>query len=226
MIHNINNHKNKTKHTKTLHTNKHTQKKIHNKLYNNEDYNSDNGMQTLVWGPAIWHFLHTISFNYPVKPTVKDKKHYQQFIYSLRHILPCKYCRQNLDKNLKQHPLTINQMKNRETFSKYVYELHEIVNKMLGKKSGLTYNEVKDRYEFFRSRCNNDDIKTHNNKYTKTHKNIKTHTKQKETKKEKEKEKEKGCTIPLYGKKSKCVINIVPKEHKCSTFKIDKKCKQ
>ena len=31
---------------------------------------------------------------------------------------------------------------------------------MLGKKSGLTYfNQVRDRYENFRSRCTNNDIK-------------------------------------------------------------------
>ena len=36
--------------------------------------------------------------------------------------------------------------------------------------------------------------------------------------------KEKGCVTPLTGKKSKCVINIVPKETKCKTFKIDKRC--
>jgi ATP-dependent Clp protease ATP-binding subunit ClpC len=38
------------------------------------------------------------------------------------------------------------------------------------------------------------------------------------------KKKEKGCTEPLYGKKSKRVINIVPQEDKTATFKMDKKC--
>ena len=38
------------------------------------------------------------------------------------------------------------------------------------------------------------------------------------------KKKEKGCTEPLYGKKSKCVINIVPQEDRVATFKMDKKC--
>ena len=38
------------------------------------------------------------------------------------------------------------------------------------------------------------------------------------------KKKEKGCTEPLYGKKSKCVINIVPQEEKSATFQMDKKC--
>lgn len=35
---------------------------------------------------------------------------------------------------------------------------------------------------------------------------------------------EKGCTTPLYGKKSKCVINIVPSDSNIPTFNIDKKC--
>ena len=35
---------------------------------------------------------------------------------------------------------------------------------------------------------------------------------------------EKGCTTPYYGKKSQCVINIVPKSKKCKSFKIDKRC--
>ena len=37
--------------------------------------------------------------------------------------------------------------------------------------------------------------------------------------------KEKGCVKPLYGVKSKCVINIVPKTKKCKSFTIDKRCK-
>ena len=36
--------------------------------------------------------------------------------------------------------------------------------------------------------------------------------------------KKKGCTDSLYGVKSKCVLNIVPKSSKGKTLKIDKKC--
>ena len=38
--------------------------------------------------------------------------------------------------------------------------------------------------------------------------------------------KEDGCTEPLYGKKSKCIIKIVPQETKCQTFQMDKQCKK
>ena len=47
------------------------------RLFKKIDYNSGDGMQTFVWGPAAWHFLHTISFNYPVHPSLADKKYYK-----------------------------------------------------------------------------------------------------------------------------------------------------
>ena len=44
-------------------------------------------------------------------------------------------------------------MKNRIHLFKYIYKLHVVINKMLEKKSGLSYNDVRERYEHFRSRC-------------------------------------------------------------------------
>ena len=78
---------------------------------------------------------------------------------------------------------------------------------MLGKKSGLTYCQVRERYEHFRSRCTID-LKKDEIKKLVVKKN----------------KKEKGCTDPLYGKKSKCLIRIVPKENREKTLKIDKEC--
>ena len=45
-----------------------------------------------------------------------------------------------------------------------------------------------------------------------------------DTSKEKDKDKEKGCTEPLYGKKARCILNIVPQEEKGQSIQIDKKC--
>ena len=42
--------------------------------FNKDDYESGDGMLTSVWGPSLWHSIHTMSFNYPVKlstPAVK-----------------------------------------------------------------------------------------------------------------------------------------------------------
>jgi hypothetical protein len=181
---------------------------INRSVYTQDDYNSGDGMLTMVWGPSMWHYLHTMSFNYPVNPTCEDRRHYQTFILNLQYVLPCGKCRKNLKKNFKKLPLKMEHMKSRLTFSKYVYDLHELINTMLGKKSGLTYNVVRERYEHFRSRC------------TKSYKDFK---KIRKTIKKKTND-EKGCTEPLYGEKSKCVIQIVPQSEKIDTFQIDKKC--
>ena len=197
---------------------KRTRKNKTKKVYDKDDFASGDGMLTSVWGPSLWHYLHTMSFNYPVKPTRKDKKHYRQFVMNLRNVLPCKYCRMNLRKNLKDLPLRDKDLKNRHTFSLWMYKLHEHINKMLGKKSGLTFEKVRERYEHFRARCTIDiDKKTNMIK-------IKP-VRAKKTRKKKKK-KEKGCVEPLYGKKSKCVIKIVPKDKKVPTFQMDDKCKK
>jgi hypothetical protein len=173
--------------------------------FKKKDYSNGDGMLTSIWGPNLWHYLHTVSFNYPVHPTIKDKKNYKNLILNMENTLPCKYCRINLKNNFKMHPLKSCHLKNRDTFSRYVYKLHEIINKMLKKKSGLTYCQVRERYEHFRSRCTNDEEKNKIFKFNKS-------------------KKEKGCTEPLYGKKAKCVLNIVPINSKKKTINIDKKC--
>jgi hypothetical protein len=180
------------------------------RVFKAKDFISGDGMVVSLWGPAMWHSLHTISFNYPIHPTDEDKKNYKEFMTSLTHVLPCKYCRENLVKNYKILPMTNERMKNRDSFSRYVYLLHELVNKNLGKKSGLTYCDVRERYEHFRSRCTGTE-KTKSLK--KTNPNNKT-------------KKEKGCTESLYGKKAKCIIKIVPKNTKCKTFQMDHTCKK
>jgi hypothetical protein len=192
-----------------IHTRKN--RNIHNKtkkrVFTKKDFLSGDGMMVKVWGPIFWTAIHMMSFNYPVDPTPEDKEHYRDFIINLQYVLPCKYCRMNLTNNFKKKPLQMCHMKNRETFSRYVYELHETVNKMLHKKSTLSYCDVRERYEHFRSRCTEEKPKVFTFKKTTTRR-----------------KKEKGCTEPLYGKKSKCLINIVPIEDKRATFKMDKKC--
>jgi len=76
----------------------------------------------------------------------------------------------------------------------------------------LTYCDVRERYEHFRSRCTDENkLKLFSlSKMKKTQKTQKT--------------RHKGCTEPLYGKKSKCVIKIVPQDQRVASFQMDKKC--
>jgi Erv1 / Alr family len=165
-------------------------------FFSKDDYDSNNGMMTSIWGPPTWHMLHCISFNYPVSPSDIQKKQYMDYIKSLQNILPCGKCRKNLTKNFRRLPLEDRHMASRETFSRYIFDLHEVINEMLGKKSGLAYDIVRDRYEHFRARCASPSSKTST---------LLT---------------EKGCVVPYYGKKQKCVLRIVPHTKKCKTFHI------
>jgi hypothetical protein len=183
----------RTRKRKNILSNKTIKNKNNNHSYTLNDYNSNDGMLTSIWGPSTWHLLHCLSFNYPIEPTEKDKIEYRNFILSMKNVLPCGKCRKNLTNNFKLLPLNMCHMKSRETFSKYVFDLHEVINKMLCKKSGLTYEDVRNTYEHFRARC----MKT-----------------------EPTKKNEKGCVVPFYGKRTKCVLRIVPQSKQCKSFTV------
>lgn len=216
------------KRSKTSKRNKKTKSKSKSKselkklVFDQSFYNSGDGMLTKVWGPSLWHYLHTMSFNYPTKPTKCDKKYYKRFMHTLKYVLPCRYCRENYKKNLKALPLHQDVFKSRLSFSKYMYRLHEHVNKMLGKTSNLTYKQVRDRYEHFRARCNKTKknnrkgkLQLSNSDSNHTKKTMKNRNKSRNTKKEN------GCIDPLHGIKSRCVVHIVPQNKSCVGFKMD-----
>lgn len=169
-------------------------------LFTQDDYNSNNGFLTSVWGPLMWNTLHIISFNYPVHPTEADKEHYYQFINSLTKVIPCGKCRDNLKKNLEDTNFNKSKLKDRDTFSRFVYNLHNIVNHNLNKPSYLTYEAIRDRYEMFRAKCVNGVplIPRQNT--------------------------ELGCVVPLNNVKTQCMINIVPYKENRNTFNVDKQC--
>ena len=111
------------------HKNKSKLKKKTKRLFNKKDYLSGDGMLTSVWGPSMWHYLHIISFNYPNNPTKFLKQKYKQFLLNLQYTLPCKHCRINLKNNFKKYPLKDEIFKNRNTFSRYIYNNLLLSNK-------------------------------------------------------------------------------------------------
>ena len=160
-------------------------------------------MLTAVWGPSLWHTLHTISFNYPRRPSAREKKAYKCFMYSLKNVLPCRKCRENLSVYYSEKPLTDSWLSSRRSFSLYVYRMHERVNKLLRKKSKLSYCDVRERYEHFRARCANG--------------NPSATLRRGESRK-------KGCNEPLHGENAKCVLSIVPASTRCKTLHIHTAC--
>lgn len=97
-------------------------------------------MESSVWGPPAWIFLHSITLNYPEKPTSKDKKEYKSFFYSLSNILPCKVCRINYKNNLVKYPID-KYLNSKKNMVYWLVLIHNEVNRECGKRQ-FTYTEA------------------------------------------------------------------------------------
>lgn len=100
-------------------------------------------MNQNIWGPEMWTCLHTISLNYPLKPTLQDKINYYKFFYALKNVLPCSWCRKNYERNICELPIRLNSKKD---FVYWLIDLHNEVNGKEGKRP-YTYEEVIKYYE-------------------------------------------------------------------------------
>ena len=117
-------------------------------MQDNANYESNDGFSTSIWGSSLWHILHMISFNYPVSPTMDDKKHYRAWFKLLGFVLPCKVCRMNYQEKTKK--LSLIHFKSRHTLSRWLYNLHLDIPHQ---HPLPPYFELRNTYETFRSKC-------------------------------------------------------------------------
>ena len=151
-----------------------------------EKEGDDTGMQTRVWGPSGWLFLHCIAQNYPWKPTPEQKMYYLNFFRLTGNVLPCRYCRESYQKFINEPGNTnLNEtvVENRKNLVTWLYLVHNKVNKKLGISEAPSLKDVWNKYESFRSKCT---------KSPEVKEIIKT-----------------GCLDPLRGFRKKCVIDII-----------------
>ena len=88
-------------------------------------------MDTRFWGPSAWRLLHLITFAYDPETQKKDV---EQLFKNLPYILPCKYCRKHLAGHMEKFPLTEDVLKDAESLSRWLWNVHNAVNDMLHKK--------------------------------------------------------------------------------------------
>lgn len=117
--------------------------------------NANNGLITKIWGPPLWKSLHCIAYGYPIEPTDEIKTFYKNFFVNLGNVLPCKYCRISYNEFIKVGDTTLNDevFESRYTLTKWLYRLHNRVNKKLDVDYGIEYEEVNHRYESYRASC-------------------------------------------------------------------------
>ena len=102
-------------------------------------------MDPTVWGPKLWFVIHTMALNYPDNPTYDDKRNYETFFNSLKFVIPCDKCRVHYTERINKNPI-INHLENSDSLFRYTIELHNDVNKSLGKRTYI-YDEVIEIYK-------------------------------------------------------------------------------
>ena len=110
---------------------------------------------TKVWGPAMWQSLHNITFGYPSNPSELVRQQYKTFFSCLSFVLPCSICRDSYTKIIQDKDTLINDtnFKNKDTLIKWLYEIHEKVNKKLNVKQTKTLPDLYKDYQSIIS-CN------------------------------------------------------------------------
>lgn len=89
-------------------------------------------MDTRFWGPSGWQLFHLVSFSYPEKPDSMTTRRYELFFNSMKHVLPCRFCRESTAEFMKEPGLDLHAaMKNRDTLSRWLWKLHNRVNRKL-----------------------------------------------------------------------------------------------
>lgn len=121
-------------------------------MNNNESYN----MLPKIWGGPMWISLHSITFCYPDNPTENDKQNYKKFFELVGEMLPCSYCRESYKKFITVGITKLDDeaLKNRNSLTKWLYNIHESVNRKLNVDYCISYEDVVKRYESYRSSCN------------------------------------------------------------------------
>jgi hypothetical protein len=120
-----------------------------------------------IWGPHLWQALHMISIGYPNEPNNEQKKHYKTFFENFHQVIPCAICSNNYKKNLLELPITNDTLKNRNNLATWLINIHNIVNKELGKN----VIEHDDALLLIFNNFNNTDNNTDNNTYNNTDNN-------------------------------------------------------
>lgn len=102
-------------------------------------------MDSEIWGPHGWFFLHTITFTYPDNPTPAEKAQYYNFFINLQYVLPCEICKRNYPGHLKERPLDDDALQNKKSLTKWLVDIHNLTNRDL-KKPQMKYKDVLKKY--------------------------------------------------------------------------------
>lgn len=105
-----------------------------------------------IWGPHAWIFLHTITLEYPLQPTQKDKENYLLFFKSLASVLPCGDCKVHYQEYITKNPLE-KALECRDQIFKWLVDIHNMVNVSNGKRPFSCHEVEKIYKEMYDKKC-------------------------------------------------------------------------
>lgn len=110
-----------------------------------------------IWGGKMWESLHSITFGYPENPTKEDKYHYKRFFEEVGFVLPCSTCQESYQSFIKTDNTILDDyvLSSRDTLTKWLYDVHNRVNKKLDVVYDISYEDVVKKYESYRAVCDN-----------------------------------------------------------------------
>jgi hypothetical protein len=89
-------------------------------------------LDSKIWGPHYWIFLHTIALTYPLHPTTVVKKKYYDFVQNIPLFIPIKTMASNFSKLINEYPVT-PYLDSRDSFVKWMNFIHNKINTQLEK---------------------------------------------------------------------------------------------
>lgn len=99
-----------------------------------------------IWGPAMWRMIHSVAATY----SSENAAYFKQFIYSLPGLIPCENCKTRMLNTLRMLPLRESHLESNKNLFLWTYQLHDLINKQLGKLSP-EYENIRRFY--FNERC-------------------------------------------------------------------------
>ena len=102
-------------------------------------------LDSTVWGPHYWFFLHTVAETYPDHPNNIMKRKYYDLIQNMALFIPDVEMGNKFAEYLDRYPVT-PYLDNRDSFVRWVHFIHNKFNVLLGKEE-ISIRAALDMYE-------------------------------------------------------------------------------
>ena len=99
----------------------------------------------LIWGKHLWFVMENFALNFPDDSSEQIKNDFKHFYTSIANVLPCEKCKNHYSAHLQTQP---PRLENRDSIIRWTVDLHNRVNKSLGKRE-WTYDEAVEAYRAY-----------------------------------------------------------------------------